>query len=158
MPSFLTDDELKLAYLDVCRKYGQTPSKSLDPSFGTLVTNANEDAWEELQTILASRGYSPAQIQAWPQGPSYQRRLGIFFLLVGGATMEGPNIGWQPAKEWDYRDRLKTVVLCDAAGVTIVPMGPAGQPATIPVNLGGTFFGKFSQGTDSRLNDTETRF
>lgn len=82
---------------------------NLPPKWQTLVQNSNTSAYQEILGRLITRGYTPAQINAWDRGAEFQTDLALFWTLTKGGGLA--NYSDVFLKALDRRKDLDTVIL-----------------------------------------------
>jgi len=118
-------------------RLGQAASATPRTSLTAIVTDAVEDAYQEILTVLTERGYTATQIANWGRGAEFNRKIGVCLSL----TDDGINHEIDEARldrVCNCREELKTVsVLVD--GVLVEPSSDAAD---------------FGHGTMSTTTDT----
>jgi hypothetical protein len=151
--SFITDAELLNAVQDTLRKTNQQMVSAWD----SITSAANTQAYNEIVTILGSRGFDPTQINTWDRGPEMNRRLGIFWSIVnGGALVEPDTYSANFIKVFDVREELCKVSVT-IGGQFVYPNQVQGNPNWGAYDTDQTFFGKFPV-EDSAFQEDETNF
>lgn len=80
-----------------------------------LASKANKNAYHTILNILIGRGYTKAQIDAWPGGASFQEDLGVFWAMVKGGAANPSEYDATLLKLLDRRAELAEVTITDAA-------------------------------------------
>src|SRR5262245_1017408 len=114
---FISDAQLKIAVTAML----QTQEARLDTNWDEIVAGSNSAAYQEIVSKLAERGFSKAQIDAWPRGAEFQRHIGLFWSLTNGAGLHGYDDKF--INKFDRRAELETVPITDANGVLVEPEG-----------------------------------
>lgn len=102
----------------------QTVEARLDTNWDEIVTGSNAAAYQEIVSKLAGRGYSKAQIDAWPRGAEFQRHIGLFWSLTNGAGLHGYDDKF--INKFDRREELEEVQITDADGELVEPEAGTG--------------------------------
>jgi acetylglutamate synthase len=63
-------------------RLGQAASATPSTSITAVVTDAVDEAYQEIVTVLTDRGYTAAQIAAWDRGAEYNRKIGVCLSLT----------------------------------------------------------------------------
>lgn len=70
-------------------RLGKAATETPRSSLTAIVTDCVDEAYQEILTALASRGYTAAQIAAWDRGAEYNRKIGVcLFLTYDGVNHE----------------------------------------------------------------------
>lgn len=107
--AYITDTVLRTA---LAKRIGTTLSwlDTSSPHFDQLVTEANEQAYQTILTVLLGAGYEKATIDTWDRREEFNRRLGVCFALREGALL---NEGQLAALEHVCKceEELKTITV-----------------------------------------------
>ena len=118
MASFLTDPEMMEHLKGVLHQV----STDKTPDYWTnLARWANRNAYRTILDILLGRGYTKAQILAWPSGPDYQRDLGVFWSVVKGGCVNTGDFDSTLLKYLDRREELAEVIITDTDDEVVDP-------------------------------------
>lgn len=101
--SFNTTSQLKARVAAQLKK----ASTELADYWDTIVEDALNAAYNEIVTVLSSRGYSSAQIADWDRGGEFEKDIGLFWALTKGAGLTGEDDRW--INKLDRRKELETV-------------------------------------------------
>lgn len=120
---FLPDTDIQTALAAILK----TASFGDLPNFWTvIVQNAHPQAFNDIQTALLRRGFSVAQVQAWDQGPYFERTQTLYWCLVNGAGLH--NYDPKYIVMLDRRRELPTVEVTNGG----IWQAPAITPPTGP--------------------------
>lgn len=122
------------------------------PFWIQIVADAHVQAYNEIVTRLAARGYTLAQILTWDRGPEFEKSLTVFWALNNGAGLEALDDKF--LARLDRRDELSgneqrgiEAVAVTAQGVPLIPA------ATGAVGLVSS--GPFTTTSDSFVPDSQ---
>ena len=110
----VSDATLKAYFAALARK----TSVQLVAQWDTMIPRANSWAYYRIITILAGRGYTKAQIDAWDQIAEYNLALGVFCLLTNGAVIEATSMSQHFIDSFDMEEELFTVLLTSSGAIT----------------------------------------
>jgi hypothetical protein len=122
--SFVTDSQLKTRIAAQLKQ----DSSSLPTYWDTIITDARNSAYREIQAALLQRGYTAAQIAAWDRGAEFEIDIGLFWALVKGAGMKGEDI-----KFIQLLDRRKELAVVDVTNSDVLQTP---EPAATPIGYG----------------------
>lgn len=63
-------------------RLGQAATATPASSITAVITDAVDEAYQEIVTVLTERGYTAAQIAAWDRGAEYNRKIGVCLSLT----------------------------------------------------------------------------
>jgi hypothetical protein len=120
LPVWLTDAELQARADAIFRPGDETV---MPEWLVAVVHDSNASAHGAVVTALAGRGYSPAQIAAWPRAREYVIDIGLYFTATKGKLdldlgQRGKDI---PSVDLDRRKELLEVDITDADGNLVFP-------------------------------------
>ena len=125
MPGFLTDDDLYASLRAILKPELVAPGEP-DPPVASWILQTVSDCNAEAYGLILSmwggrRGYTPTQIAAVYQGPTRQRRIGMYLCAerLGLLNDLANYLGKMPD---DPRKDLLVEDLTDATGVPILPI------------------------------------
>lgn len=121
--SFVTNATV-LSVLEGMLKVTSGSTATIAPYWSSLVTVANTQAYGEILSAFALRGYTPTQVDEWDRGAEIQTDQALFFALEKGAGLHTFNDVL--VKELDRREALKTLPLTDG-GVVLNPLDTDGD-------------------------------
>ena len=139
---FITDAVLSAALKDVLQRTSGLPGSGnkgkgaagdLLPFWSSIITRANQAAYQEIIARLSERGFIFAtQIQYWDRGVEFQTAIGLWWCLVHGAALATDSYQAQALdKEKQQLDRRWELKEC-AVLIGMVwqdPTGPVGLPS-----------------------------
>ena len=138
---FITDEQLTASLASMLKK----PAAQIAPFWEEIVTASNESAFGSIRSHFLARGFTAAQIDAWDQGPEYQRDIGLFWCLVKGGGLHGYDSTF--IKMLDRRAELKQFDL-ETGGI---PQEQLGSPKLIA-------YGKIEDDEDNDIVNLSTKF
>jgi hypothetical protein len=125
MPTtYISDATLKTA---VAESIGQL-SAELATRWDGLIAQANIDAYYFILRKLGERGYTKVQIDAWPEAATFNRKIGLLFVLEEGGVLSTFSDTF--IRAIDRRKELDTALLSDASGNFVYPSG-SGQECIV---------------------------
>lgn len=77
--AFITSAALEDAVLV---RLGKAASDTPSSSMTAIITDAVEDAYQEIVTVLTAAGYTAAQIAGWDRGAEFNRKIGVCLALT----------------------------------------------------------------------------
>lgn len=101
----------------------------IDDIYDNIIVDARTAAYNEIVGSLATRGYSPTQIDAWDRGAEFETDLALWFCLVKMAGTIGADDRFIARL-----DRRPDLMGDPSRGISPVPITVGGQL----VNPGGT--------------------
>ena len=137
---FITDAVLSAAIKDVIQRAAGAPGTGiggkgaagdLQGFWTSIVTRANQAAYQEIVGRLAERGFNPVtQIFNWDRGVEFQTAIGVWWCLVHNAALQTDSYQAQALLE-DHKQLDRRWELKDCAvminNVWTNPQGPVGQ-------------------------------
>lgn len=84
---WMTDDDLGDRVARFLHREDHVDLYSTDDLWQGIVHDANLRAFQFLQTLVLSKGFSEAQLEGWDRGLDFQRRLGTYYALKEGAIL-----------------------------------------------------------------------
>lgn len=110
-----------------------SPDLAATPFWPQVVSDALTKATNEINSRLAVRGYTPAQIASWDRAAEFELRLACYFALSEGRGLDAQiQIADAMLSSLDVRDELSGN---PAKDVQAVPVIVAGVPQT-PLGVG----------------------
>jgi hypothetical protein len=118
----LSDAQISQSLSDLLQQVGVSTLQSWWTN--TVIPESHTWAYNYLVSVLASRGYTLAQITSSDQAPDYERNLSLWRALSKPAV--GQNLPDGLLKTLDVREELKELCLT-SGGAFLDPAGTAGQ-------------------------------
>lgn len=121
--SFITDAQLTTDLAARLKRVGVDITNST--YWPTIITEANQWAFNEIIRRLAMRGYTADQVNTWIEGPRFQTRLGLWYAISDGGVADA--FKDEQLQKFDERSHLwndegkELVCLVDADGKLINP-------------------------------------
>jgi hypothetical protein len=125
----LEDSDIKRAVAAALKK----DVADLPDYFDEYVANAHLSGWADVREAMLRRGFSQAQILAWPRCAEYERKQSLFHALINGGGLESFDL--TGVRVLDQRKELASMQMYDDDGNYITPANGAAGPGT--VNTGG---------------------
>lgn len=120
MPApWITDAELKDA---LAAALGVDPTE-LVIKWDTIIPTANRKAGADISSLLAAKGYTASQLDAWDWRKEYNTDQGVFWCGVDGSSLI--NVGIEEVKMRDRREDIKKLTPTSNG----IPMFPAATSA-----------------------------
>lgn len=94
-------------------------SADFDSKWTALISKANTDAYYFTLRKLFERGYSKANIDAWPENATFNRDIGLLFALQRGGVLSTFSDTF--IRSIDRRKELDEALLFDSEGTPIFP-------------------------------------
>lgn len=122
--AWTTDQEIKDAMAAVIG-LAEVDAGSLPTKFNEVAVAANRRAYNRIRSILAGRGFTPAQMDAWDEREDFNRAGALCYAFRDAALRDekAPQVLIEYCKVWE---ELKTVDLI-ADGVILDPASGAGS-------------------------------
>ena len=147
MSAFLSDADLKTALAARLKLSGTSNMTTDSPHWDVLIAQCNQQAYDEIFTVLLERGYTTANINGWDRRVEFNRKIAVCMLLdEGGITDLAAEIIERACK---CREELKTI--------SIMVSGAIVDPST---GLGSVGHGDMDldEETHRFVRDTEHRY
>ena len=108
---FITDDELR-AQIEEALK----PRGGLGADWNATIVQCNSDAYDEIVTVLRTRGFTMTGLGGWREGKKYQKNIALFYFFSLHPAMRDAEGKAQLDESRAFLDQLKTVALYDSNG------------------------------------------
>lgn len=112
--SFISDDALR-AQIEEALK----PRGGLGADWNSTIVQCNADAYDEIVTVLRTRGFTMAGLVQWREGKKYQKNIALFYFFSLHPAMRDAEGKAQLDEFRAFLDQLKTVELYDSNGAPI---------------------------------------
>jgi hypothetical protein len=122
-------------------RLGQAATATPATSVTAVITDAVDEAYQEIVTVLTERGYTAAQIAAWDRGAEFNRKIGVCLSLT--------NIGVNHEVD---EQRLDRICKCreELLTVSVLVSGVLVEPSSDAADFG---HGTMSTTTDTFVFD-----
>lgn len=80
---WITNDQLKQSVADILKKDVAT----LAAYWTSFIASANQDAANDITSILMGKGFTQAQINAWDNRVTYNNDIALYLALVKGGAL-----------------------------------------------------------------------
>ena len=142
MPTTYVQDSVLLQ--DVANSLGLNSAADLPARWADIVKDANQMAVADITNILTNKGYTQAQVDAFDDRASVNRKLGLWYAL----TLGNP-LGNYPDKLLDKLDPREFLAASGTIRIAGVPTGPT---------VGATDVGGIGFGVSSARTALEAEF
>src|SRR5262249_43171562 len=117
----------------------KTTVDQLEPFWDAAITRGNVAAYNLIRAALVTRGFTPAQIDAWDSIDDYRADLALWSIFTKYAVLE--EYDQRSIDALDRREELKTVELITAGKLVQPPADPlAKQVGSGTLSEAGTEF------------------
>jgi hypothetical protein len=97
--------------------------------FDEIVAAAHSSGWADVLEAMLRRGFTKAQVEAWPRAAEFERKQSLYHALLNTGGLESFDL--TGVRMYDQRKELALIQMYDSDGVYVVPLNGTAGPGTV---------------------------